>query len=349
MDNLITKGKKILVGMSGGVDSTLTARLLLEEGYEVIGAAIVFSDETSTVGAEAACSELSIPLVIADRKKEFKENVIDAFAETYLSGGTPNPCILCNARVKMQTLYSLSVEMGCAAFATGHYCASVLLDNGRYAVRKGTDVKKDQSYMLAFMTQEQLSRFTAPLADKTKDDIKRLAGELGLSCASYKESQDICFISDNDYVRYIRENYRDCEQGDFTDKSGNVIGRHSGILSYTVGQRRGLDIALGYRAYVTDIDPIRNTVTLARAEDNRTDGFSVSGLCFQGVEPVNKAELYAEVKIRYSARPARVRVNIEGDRARVFFEEPSKIPAPGQAAVFYEDDTVLFSGIIERE
>ena len=300
--------------MSGGVDSSVCAELLKNSFSEVVGAYIIFSDRDDPERARVAAKEADIPLYVIDRREEFKKNVIDYFASTYLEGGTPNPCVICNRFVKMESLCRLSEELGADKYATGHYASPILLDNGRYTVKKGSDLKKDQSYMLSRLEQYQIERFTAPLELYSKDEIKRIALDTKKASASLAESQDICFIDGNDYVSYIRENYRDTEKGSFIDKDGRVLGMHEGILNYTVGQRRGLGIALGHRAFVTDIDPVGNTVTLAAKEDFTEKSFSVKDLAFLGLPPTDDAEIFAKVKIRYSAGERDARVTIKNKR-----------------------------------
>lgn len=335
--------------MSGGVDSSVCAELLKNSFSEVVGAYIIFSDRDDPERARVAAKEADIPLYVIDRREEFKKNVIDYFANTYLEGGTPNPCVICNRFVKMESLCRLSEELGADKYATGHYASPILLDNRRYTVKKGSDLKKDQSYMLSRLEQYQIERFTAPLELYSKDEIKRIALDTKKASASLSESQDICFVEGNDYASYIRENYRDTEKGSFVDKNGRVLGMHEGILNYTVGQRRGLGIALGHRAFVTDIDPLANTVTLAAKEDFTEKSFSVKDLSFLGLPPTDDAEIFAKVKIRYSAGERDARVTIKNQRATVEYDGVSQIAAPGQFAVFYSDDgAVLFSGIIER-
>lgn len=343
------KNGKILVGMSGGLDSTYTVSLLREAGYDVVGAALVFSDHTDTEGAKRAAAELSVPLLIHDVRPLFFERVVKDFRQCYVSGRTPNPCVVCNRFVKMQTLYELSLSEGCDGFATGHYAKPTVLANGRYAIAMGKDRKKDQSYMLWGMSQEQISRFVAPLAEMEKEVIRENAEKAGFSSARSAESQDICFIPDGDYVSFIANTFgreEGFEKGNFVDSAGNILGEHKGTVHYTVGQRKGLGIALGKPAFVTAMDPFSGNVTLSFAEDCYFSTVRVEELVFQGLAPMESGEFDAYVKIRYAAPAVACHVVIEGSGATVTFAEAQRTPAPGQSAVFYRDGYILMGGII---
>ncbi|MBR6769518.1 MAG: tRNA 2-thiouridine(34) synthase MnmA [Clostridia bacterium] len=345
------KNGKILVGMSGGLDSAYAVNLLRREGCEVVGAALVFSDHTDIESVRRVAEELSVPLYEKDVKDLFREKVMGDFISCYQNGKTPNPCVVCNRYVKMRALYELSRSLGCDGFATGHYAKPVRLESGRFAIAMGKDKKKDQSYMLWGLSQEEIAAFVAPLCDLDKESIRQSAEAEGLSVARSKESQDICFIPDGDYVSFIRENApnsRGFEEGNFVSVDGLLLGKHKGLCHYTVGQRKGLGIALGYPAFVTDMNPETCDITLASAEDSYKKEILVESLVFQGLEPVQSGEFDFLVKIRYAAPPVPCRVIIEGDLARVVFETPQRTPAPGQSAVFYQDDTIMLGGIIRR-
>ena len=347
--------KRVLLGMSGGLDSTYAARLLLEAGYEVVGAVLVFSEHTETGSARLAAEEVGIALIEIDVTARFDRYVVKNFVSEYANGRTPNPCVVCNRYVKMAALYEAAREGGFDYFATGHYARVVTVD-GRYAVAMAKDTTKDQSYMLWGLSQEMLSMLLTPLAEREKDEVKKEALAVSLSAAGKKESQDICFIPDGDYVgfieRYAEKNQLDFVKraflaGNFVDREGKVIGKHRGIVHYTVGQRKHLGIALGYPAFVTEIVASTGDVVLSGAENTAKSEITVSSLVFQGLPEQSEGEAKCLVKIRYAARPTPCRAVFEGNRARVIFEEPQRTPAKGQSAVFYQGGAVLFGGTIE--
>ncbi len=346
--------KSVLLGMSGGLDSTYSARLLLAAGYRVMGAVLVFSKETDVQAARIAADEVGIELLEIPVEEAFATEVIARFAADYAQGRTPNPCVICNRHVKMAKLYETAKANGYDYFATGHY-ADTLKIGDRYAIRTAKDLKKDQSYMLWGLSQEMLSMLLLPLADKEKSDVKQDALAVSLSVAQKKESQDICFIPDGDYVGYLRRYAEKTgdealiaafEEGNFLSKEGKVLGRHRGIVNYTVGQRKHLGIALGYPAFVTAIDPIAKTVTLSDKSGTLSERFGVDDLVFQSLFEKSEGEIRAEVKIRYAARPAACTVTFFDGRALVTLDQPQASIAKGQSAVFYKDGVILFGGRI---
>jgi len=350
-----TPKTRVLLGMSGGLDSTYAARLLKKAGYEVVGAVLVFSEHTETESARIAAREVNIELIEIDARERFRQFVIDDFVSEYARGRTPNPCVVCNRFVKIALLYEEAMKRGFSYFATGHY-ARVTKEGDRYAIRMAEDPAKDQSYMLWGLSQEMLKAFLTPLAEVNKAEVRKEALAISLSAAEKKESQDICFIPDGDYVRFIGEYaklHHDSrllaafESGDFVSKSGEVLGKHRGIVHYTVGQRKHLGIALGYPAFVTKIDPESRAVTLSGKDGTYEQEITVDGLVFQALSEEDARDGFsAFVKIRYAAKPVPCRVKIEEGRAFVVFDEPQRTPAAGQSAVFYRGEIVLFGGVI---
>ncbi len=336
---------RILVGCSGGLDSTYAARLLSEH-HEVCGASLKMNEYTDTACAKEACDAIGIPFVEIDVRDRFEKCVVNNFVEEYARARTPNPCVVCNRYVKFAALCEYAKENGYDRVATGHYC-SIENVNGRYCVVRAVDERKDQSYMLWRLTQDQLAMLELPLADAHKDNIREAAKFEGLRAAEQKESQDICFIPDGDYISYIEKRKGKFPEGNFIDKEGNILGRHKGIINYTVGQRKGLGIALGQPMFVTAINADDNTVTLAPAGGEFSDCVSVSGLSFQALEGKDGIYDNLTVKIRYAAKPVPCKVIINNGHADVEFFTPQRAVTPGQSAVFYEGNKVAFGGFID--
>lgn len=358
-------GKKVVVGMSGGVDSSVAAYLLKEEGYDVIGVTMqIWQDEdhftesenggccglSAVDDARRVAERLEIPYYVMNFKREFKENVMDYFMAEYLRGRTPNPCIACNRYVKWESLLGRSLEIGADYIATGHYARVERLANGRYAIRNSVTAAKDQTYALFNLTQDQLARTLMPVGAYTKDEIRSIAGEIGLMVAQKKDSQEICFIPDNDYAGFID---RECSgqvppPGKFVSVDGEILGRHKGITHYTVGQRKGLGIALGHPVFVTEIRPETNEVVLGENDDVFTDKLYANHLNFMSLEDI-RGEIVLNAKIRYShaGSPCRV-VRTGEDEICCEFQEPVRAVTPGQAVVLYDGDYVAGGGIISR-
>ena len=340
--------EKLLLGMSGGLDSTYSVVQLRKMGYDVVGAVLKMSDNTDVEKARQVAETLGVPLHVVDCSKRFQDVVVRDFLTEYAAARTPNPCVICNRYVKIESLCECARSLGISHVATGHY-ANIGYDaeSGRYFVCKASDAKKDQSYVLWRLTQEQLSMLMLPLAEREKKDVRADAIAMDLPSADAEESQEICFIPTNDYISYIEEAIGKFPEGDFLDEEGRVLGQHSGIIHYTIGQRKGLGLSLGKPGFVTTIDPMANTVTVVSDE---TKIFSTHLVCdtlnFQKLIPMENGVIRAEGKVRYAAKPVMATVKIKGDVAEVDFDSPVRAVTPGQSVVFYEGDTLLFGGII---
>lgn len=343
---------RILVGISGGVDSAFAAVKLKKDGHEVEGAVLRMHEHTEVSEAECVAQNIGIPLHTVDCSDAFDNIIRKNFVEEYLAGRTPNPCIICNERVKFRFLYEYAMKNGFDAIATGHYAkiVNVPTDAGeRFAFRISSDNAKDQTYMLYRLPQEIMSRLILPLGDFCKSEVREMAAAEGLVAADRPDSQEICFLPEGKHPEYIESVAGKCPEGDFIDVSGNVIGRHKGVIRYTVGQRKGLGISLGERAFVTKIDPKNNTVTLSTT-DFGVSRVKVLDAVFSGMEPPKtNCRVPLLVKLRYSARAIPCVAEFDGEGGITLeFSSPVKA-APGQSAVLYRDETVMFGGIISGE
>lgn len=361
--NRIMNKKKIVVGMSGGVDSSVAAYLLKEQGYDVIGVTMqIWQDEERDVQEEnGGCCGLSavddarrvaqaldIPYYVMNFKEEFKCKVMDYFVEEYLAGRTPNPCIVCNRYVKWESMLKRSLEIGADYIATGHYARIAKMPNGRYAVRNSVTAKKDQTYALYSLTQEQLAHTLMPVGEYTKEEIRELALQAGLPVAHKPDSQEICFIPDHDYASYIDQaaGERVPGAGNFVTKDGEILGRHLGITHYTVGQRKGLNLAMGHPVFVTQIRPETDEVVIGEAEDVFGETLYCNHVNYMGMESLPEPrEVLA--KIRYAHTGEQCTIECVGeDIIKCTFHAPVRAITPGQAVVFYEDGYVLGGGSI---
>ncbi len=348
--------KKAIVGMSGGVDSAVCAYLMKVVGYDVIG--LTLKTWISEDGKENRCCELTdaqricdvlgIPYYVHSCMDEFDKNVIKPFIDSYLHGKTPNPCIGCNKDIKWDKMMEAAKMYGADVLATGHYASVVELANGRYTVKAGEHADKDQSYMLYRLTQEQLRATIMPLGKLSKDEVRDMAKKAGLPVADKPDSQEICFIPDGDYAAYIEENAEVPGEGNFVDEDGNILGRHKGIIHYTVGQRKGLGIALGYPAFVNKICPDTGDIVLGREDSIYRTEIECEDVCFMGVPEMAVGEtLDCHVKVRYHHAGESATVEKTENGVRVIFKEAVRFAAPGQSAVFYDDDgCVLGGGVI---
>ena len=340
---------RILLGLSGGVDSAYAAKKLMQDGHCVEGAVLLMHEHTEIDAAALAAQELSIKLHVIDATDEFNRIVKENFVSEYLSARTPNPCIICNERVKFKFLYDFAMKEGFDAIATGHYAKVTKICDQfgqRYAISQAEDTKKDQSYMLYRLPQKILSTLVLPLGDTTKLDVRKEAKSRSLSAADRRDSQEICFLPDGNYAEYIESVRGPSKKGDFIDEKGNILGTHNGIIRYTVGQRKGLGISLGSRVFVTEINPDDNTVTLSGEPKGKSEIF-ISDPVFSGVTPKMLSNpIKARVKIRYSAPLVEAECRLLSDgRISLKFDAPLRA-APGQSAVAYIDKSVAFGGII---
>jgi tRNA-specific 2-thiouridylase len=339
--------KRVVVAMSGGVDSSVAAALLKQEGYEVsglhmrLGADIMFSNFEAL---EETCKLLGIPLYDLDLEKEFKELVIDYFCREYAGGRTPNPCIVCNRYVKFDILLEKALELGADYFATGHYARVETSPEG-YKLKKAADISKDQSYFLYTLGQKQLPHLLLPLGGLTKDRVKSIAKELNLPTSEHRDSQDVCFIPGNDYRAFITQNVP-LRAGEIVDINDRILGKHGGLALYTVGQRQGLGLTSEEPLYVLKIDAESNKIVVGSRENALHNVLVARNLSWvSGKSPKEPMEIAA--RIRYQAPEAAAELYPINDSVEVRFVEPQSAIAPGQSIVFYQGDEVLGGGIID--
>ena len=348
--------KKALIAMSGGVDSSVAALLTMNEGYACTGATMKLyenkdfnrpcGNESDIADAKSVCERLSIPHLVFDFCDEFEEEIIARFIAEYETGATPNPCAYCNRYIKFGRLISKMQELGFDYIVTGHY-AKISYENGRYLLKKAEDTAKDQSYFLYSLTQEQLSHIKLPLGDYSKEQIREIATQNGFINAKKGDSQDICFVPDGDYATFIEQSTGNTYQnGDFVDKDGNVLGTHKGIIRYTVGQRKGLGLALPHPMYVCEKNVSENKVVLCKDEELFSRELFATDFNWIALErPQSSIRCLARVRYRHKEQPATVTA-LEDGRVKVIFDEPQRAIAKGQIVVLYDGDTVLGGGTI---
>ncbi len=351
---------RVVAAMSGGVDSSVAAALLKEQGYEVVGVTLQLWPRAAGSGgccgldaiedARRVAYKLGIPHYVMDVRRTFADEVVDDFCREYARGRTPNPCVVCNNRIKWGALLDRARELDAGAVATGHYARLERDADGVLWMKKGRDAAKDQSYFLCRLTREQLARALFPVGGLTKRQVRERAAALGLPVAHRPESQEICFVPDDDYATFLAERTgKTGTPGPITDKQGHVLGEHKGITAYTVGQRRGLGLAAGTPLYVTAIDAATNTVTVGGREETFSPGLVAGHLSWLLPGPP-AFPLAAEVKVRSRAAAVRGRIETaDGTAVRVTFAEPQMAVTPGQTVAFYRGETVIGGGIIEQQ
>ena len=368
--------KKVLIGLSGGVDSAVAAYLLKKEGYEVCGVTLRTRKGGGDDGdiypevddARRVAEALGIRHIAPDCSEEFTKRVVDPFVQSYLRGETPNPCIECNRWLKWEKILDAAKDMGADYVATGHYAHVVRLDNGRYTVKKALHAAKDQTYMLYKLSQEQLAATLMPLGRYSKDEVRRIAEQAGIPVASKPDSQEICFVTDGRYTAFIEEYVKNKNAqalsavstaqdgllkvpgpGSYVDEQGNILGRHKGITHYTIGQRKGLGIALGRHIYVKEIHADTDEVVLSDEPALFRNTVIVRDVNFQsipGMVPGEQLRALAKIRYHHEAAPALLEMQ-EDNCLRILFDKPVRAAAPGQSSVFYdENDCVIGGGII---
>ncbi len=355
---------RVLVAMSGGVDSSVAAAMLAGQGYDVVGVAMRLASESGSPrsGRAACCSyedfedarrvaeRMNFPFYVIDLRDDFAASVIAPFVGEYLRGRTPNPCLLCNRDIKFDRLWDRADALGATSVATGHYARIERDHEGVFHLLRAADTRKDQSYFLFALSQTQLSRTLFPLGSMTKDEVRARARDLGLANADKPESQEICFVPDGDYAAFVRSRSRpeQIRDGKVVDARGRVLAQHSGIHRFTVGQRRGLGVAAGKALYVREISPHSGDVTVVTRDRLNAAGLRAAGVSWVDQRMRRCRDLPVEVKIRYRhpAIPARLTMTAE-DRAEVNFARENPAVTPGQACVFYRGEEVLGGGLIE--
>jgi tRNA-uridine 2-sulfurtransferase len=350
--------------LSGGVDSSVAAYLLLKAGYDVVGVTMqIWQDEdisrqeesggccglSAVDDARRVANKLNIPYYVMNFKDEFKDSVMDYFVKEYQQGNTPNPCIACNRYVKWESLLRRSLSIGADYIATGHYAKVIKLKNGRYTLEKSVTSSKDQTYALYNLNQEQLAHTLMPVGDYSKDEIRQIAKEIDLRVHNKPDSQEICFIPDNNYAEFITEyTGKETKEGNFVTSDGKVVGKHKGIIHYTIGQRKGLNLSMGHPVFVLAIRPETNEVVIGNGNEVYGDKLYANHLNFMSIEDLD-GEMRVDGKIRYNGIAAKCTIKkVEEDKIECVFDEPQRAITPGQAVVFYDGEVVVGGGTIQR-
>lgn len=347
------ENKKVLLGMSGGVDSSVSALILKKQGYEVIGASLQLLQDTefntnTFLDAKNVCDFIGISHFSYDYKKEFKKHVIDDFIECYATCKTPNPCIECNKYMKFGVMYEKAKELGCNYIATGHYAKTEYSEKyGRWVLKKSNAGKKDQSYVLWNIPKDLIEHILFPLSDfETKDEIREIARQNNLNVANKPDSEDICFIPDGNYKKFLENNSKiKPKKGNIVNSKGQIMGKHTGLYNYTIGQRKGLGISNPNPLFVLGFNKEKNEVIVGEEKELYKKEITVTNINLLLIDDI-KEEIEVNVKTRYSSKEAKAKIHKEGNNIKVIFNEEQRAITPGQSAVFYVDDIVLGGGKI---
>lgn len=355
---------RVVLGMSGGVDSSATAKILVEQGYEVIGVSLRLHQDNDTVAdfeesmdytdfedAKKVCDQLNIPFKVFHLRDAFKRHVKDYLVNTYLHGETPNPCVECNKHIKFGAFFKIADALGAHYLATGHYC---LIEqdpsDGFYKIKKASSDSKDQTYMMFYLGQEQLKRILMPLGNySSKDEIREIVATMDLNLSKKKDSQEICFVPDDNYITYLKTDYNiEGVPGDFVDTEGHVLGQHKGLIHYTIGQRKGLGVAFGKPMYVLALETVKNQVVLGDNPELMKSSLEIYKSHFAYSEQPEEAKNLT-CKVRYNAKEVGCRLEKKGeDHYVLYFDQPQRAITPGQSCVIYQGDYLFGGGIIKK-